>query len=36
MNILGAHMGMTFSGGLLDFIVYGVLPDVTKHGANCY
>jgi phosphotransferase system glucose/maltose/N-acetylglucosamine-specific IIC component len=36
MNILNAHCGMTFSGGILDFIIYGVLPDVAKQGANCY
>jgi PTS system glucose-specific IIC component len=36
MNIVNAHIGMTFSGGLIDFIVYGVLPDVSSHGANCY
>ncbi|MDR3257608.1 MAG: PTS transporter subunit EIIC, partial [Mycoplasmataceae bacterium] len=36
MNVLGAHMGMTFSGGALDFIVYGILPDATGHVANCY
>ncbi|MCR8612890.1 MAG: glucose PTS transporter subunit IIA [Mycoplasma sp.] len=26
MNILGAHMGMTFSGGFIDTIIYGILP----------
>jgi phosphotransferase system glucose/maltose/N-acetylglucosamine-specific IIC component len=36
MNIMGAHMGMTFSGGFLDFIIYGMLPDTTGHAANCY
>jgi phosphotransferase system glucose/maltose/N-acetylglucosamine-specific IIC component len=36
MNILHAHMGMTFSGGALDFIIYGLLPDATNHTANCY
>jgi phosphotransferase system glucose/maltose/N-acetylglucosamine-specific IIC component len=29
-------MGMTFSGGALDFIIYGILPDATGHAANCY
>ncbi len=36
MNLLGAHMGMTFSGGLIDFCIYGVLPDSLGAGANCY
>lgn len=26
MNVLGAHMGMTFSGGILDLIIYGAIP----------
>lgn len=26
MNLLGAHMGMTFSGGFIDTIIYGILP----------
>ena len=26
MNLLGAHMGMTLSGGFIDTIVYGILP----------
>ena len=26
MNILGAHVGMTFSGGFLDLIIYGMIP----------
>ncbi len=36
MNLLGAHVGMTFSGGLIDFCIYGVLPDSLGAGANCY
>jgi glucose-like phosphotransferase system IIB component len=36
MNLLGAHIGMTFSGGLLDFVIYGLLPDVTGQASNCY
>ena len=36
MVILHAHMGMTFSGGVIDFFIYGVLPDISKMGANCY
>lgn len=26
MNIFGAHIGMTFSGGFLDMIIYGIIP----------
>ncbi len=26
MNILGAHIGMTFSGGMIDMVIYGILP----------
>ena len=26
MNLLGAHIGMTFSGGILDLIIYGIIP----------
>ena len=36
MVILHGHMGMTFSGGVIDFCIYGVLPDASKMGANCY
>jgi len=30
MNMLGVRIGMTFSGGLIDFISFGVLPGMTK------
>ena len=36
MNLFGAHMGMTFSGGIIDFCIYGVLPDTLGAGANCW
>ncbi len=26
MNLLGAHVGMTFSGGIIDWCIYGWLP----------
>ena len=29
MQILNVKIGMTFSGGLIDFILFGVLPDRT-------
>lgn len=36
MSLLGMNMGMSFSGGLLDFIVYGALPDALHKQANSY
>ncbi len=36
MVVCHAHMGMTFSGGIIDFFIYGVLPDASGAGANCY
>lgn len=29
MHLLGVHIGMTFSGGFIDFILFGVLPNRT-------
>ena len=29
MHVLGVHIGMTFSGGLIDFLLFGVLPGRT-------
>jgi len=26
MTLVGAHVGMTFSGGIMDLIIYGALP----------
>jgi PTS system glucose-specific IIC component len=26
MNIFGAHVGMTFSGGFIDAVIYGMIP----------
>ncbi len=26
MNVAGAHIGMTFSGGMIDMVIYGMLP----------
>lgn len=36
LDLLGTHMGMTFSGGIIDFSLYGILPDATGMGANCF
>ncbi len=30
MQILGVKIGMTFSGGLIDFILFGVMPNRTE------
>jgi PTS system glucose-specific IIC component len=35
MNLLKANMGMTFSGGFIDFAIYGILPDVLGGKADC-
>jgi PTS system glucose-specific IIC component len=35
MNSFGAHMGMTFSGGVIDFVIYGIIPDALGGGTNC-
>ncbi|AGB41401.1 PTS system, glucose-specific IIBC component [Halobacteroides halobius DSM 5150] len=29
MNMLGVRIGMTFSGGVIDFITFGVMPGMT-------
>ncbi|GAB6137826.1 glucose-specific PTS transporter subunit IIBC [Halanaerobaculum tunisiense] len=29
MNLLNVRIGMTFSGGIIDFIVFGVMPGMT-------
>ena len=34
MNLFGAHVGMTFSGGIIDTIIYGALP--MAKGTNFY
>jgi PTS system glucose-specific IIC component len=36
MNLLGAHIGMTFSGGMLDYAIYGILPDAIGHQSVSY
>ena len=32
MNLLGAHMGMTFSGGAIDTVIYGMIPMAKGTG----
>lgn len=29
LNVAGAHIGLTFSGGLIDLVIYGILPSAT-------
>ena len=36
MNVFHAHVGMSFSAGVLDFLIYGVLPDIAGAGAKCW
>ena len=36
MNLLKANMGMTFSGGFIDFAIYGILPDALGGKADCW
>ena len=36
MNLWHANMGMTFSGGLIDFSIYGILPDALGAKADCW
>ena len=36
MNLFGAHMGMTFSGGAIDFTIYGVIGDIVGAQTNCW
>lgn len=36
MDVLGAHIGMTFSGGIFDFVLFGILPDATGFGTNSF
>lgn len=35
LDLMGSHIGMTFSGGIFDYILFGVLPDATNLGSNC-
>ncbi len=36
LDALGSHVGMTFSGGIFDYVLFGVIPDATGLGANSY
>lgn len=36
MNLFGAHMGMTFSGGAIDFTIYGLIGDIVGGQTRCW
>ncbi len=36
LDILGCHSGITFSGGIFDFVLFGIIPDATGLHSNCY
>lgn len=36
MNLAHAHMGMTFSGGAIDYVLYGVIGDATGQQTKCW
>ena len=36
LNIWHVNMGMTFSAGLIDFSIYGILPDALGARADCW
>ncbi len=36
MDALGSHVGMTFSGGIFDYVLFGILPDATGLHSNSW
>ena len=36
MNLLGVRIGMTFSGGFIDYVVFGVLPGTSGFETRWY
>ena len=36
MNIVPACVGFTFSAGLIDFVIYGAVPEIIGAGSNCW
>ncbi|SQC98974.1 EIICBA-Glc [Fusobacterium necrophorum subsp. necrophorum] len=36
MNMLGVRIGMTFSGGFIDYVVFGVLPGTSGFETRWY
>lgn len=35
-NLLGANLGSTFSGGFVDFLMYGIIPDAFGMGTKSW
>ena len=35
MDILNVKIGMTFSGGLIDYFLFGILPNRTAWWVDC-
>ena len=36
MDILNVKIGMTFSGGLIDYTMFGILPQITGQNVNAW
>ncbi len=36
LDILGSHVGMTFSGGIFDYVLFAILPDATGFHTNSW
>lgn len=36
MNLFNVHVSMTVSGGILDFIIFGIIPFIAQKGTNFY
>ncbi|BDU67775.1 MAG: hypothetical protein TYPL_4280 [Candidatus Tyloplasma litorale] len=36
LQLLGTHIGMTFSGGIFDMILFGIIPQATGFGSNFF
>ena len=36
MHITPAYVGFTFSAGMIDYFIYGVVPEIVGAGSNCY
>ncbi len=35
-DLMGANMGMTFSGGAIDYVIYGIIPDAMGREVSCW
>lgn len=36
MDLLGVKIGMTFSGGLIDYTMFGIIPQVTGQDVHAW